>query len=510
MADKKKQKQPTNRTTPRLLKGFRDLAPEDILYRNRMLETIRTVYERYGFQPLETPALEYVDALGKFLPESETPEGGIFAFRFEDEEWVALRYDLTAPLSRYVALNRNTLPLPYRRYQYGPVYRLEKPDPGRYREFFQCDFDIVGAPLLAADAEVCMVLADAMEALGLARGNYLIRVNNRKLLNGLIELLGLPDPAADRSTDEVPLRILRAMDKLDKVGLDGVRHLLGKGRQDESGAFTPGAGLSDTQVERVIRFLETGQADRAGFCDRLGAMMEPSAIGCQGLEELREIHAHLTAAGYADDRVTFDTTVVRGLGYYTGPVVEVGLTFETPGDGPEVSRFGSVGGGGRYDTLIERFTGEQIPATGASIGVDRLLQALKTLGLTGAETGVCPVLVTVMDKNRLPDYQAIARELRAAGIPTELYLGGRNFKQQMKYADARNARIAVIAGGNEFDNGEVALKDLTLGRAVSEDYGEDREKWREERPAQVTVRREDLAGKVREMLDPLPNSQGLP
>ena len=486
------------RPSPRVAKGFRDLTPGTIVARRRMVETVCGVYERYGFTPLETPGIEYVDVLGKFLPEAETPAGGIFAFKYDDNEWVALRYDLTAPLSRYVAKNQQELGLPFRRYQAGNVWRLEKPEPGRFREFMQLDIDIVGAASTQADAEIVCVLAEAMEALGIPRGSYQVRLNDRKVLNGLLEKAGVPD---EKAAD-----VLRTLDKMDRLGVDGVKQLLGAGRRDTGsdkgeGDFTKGAELSPDQIETLLSFVSAGGDDRASYLSVVNDLVTGSTVGEEGLAEMTELDAILTERGVGTDQVVFSPAIVRGLAYYTGPVVEVVLTFPA-GEGEERREFGSVAGGGRYDDLIKRFTGQKVPATGASIGVDRLLAALQTLGKVDARAGTCPVLVTQMDKSARGTYQAFAERLRDAGIPTELYVGGGGVGKQMKYADRRGFSVAVIAGGDELAAGEVSLKDLRLGKELSqaEDVA-DRKAWLEKLPGQERFAQEQLVEKVREFLN---------
>ena len=482
-----------NRPVARLPRGLRDTFAGSVVARQRMIDTIRGVYERYGFAPLETPAFEYVDALGKYLPDGDIPAGGIFAFRDEDSSWVALRYDLTAPLSRIFSEHRNDLPIPFRRYQVGLVWRNERPGPGRFREFYQFDIDTVGSASMAADAEVCCVLAEALEALQISRGDYVIRVNDRKALNGVVEVAGLP------TDEQTSLTVLRAIDKLDRLGLEGVRQLLGAGRTDESGDFTEGAHLTESQAQRIIDLLSVKEDSRAKVCDRFEEIVRGSAVGQEGVAELREIDRFLTAAGYAEDRVVFDPTVVRGLAYYTGPVFEAALTFEVADEAGEKRQFGSVAGGGRYDYLVERFIGEKVPATGASIGVDRLLSALEALGKVATQDSSAPVVVTVMDKDRTLDYQKLTFELRGAGIAAEMYLGDGNFRDQLRYADARGAVVAVIAGSREFEGGQVSLKDLRLGRELSKQFTE-RQAWLKEQPAQVTVPVENFLSEVRAIL----------
>jgi len=486
------------RTEPRLLKGFRDLFGETLVRRRKMIDTILRVYARYGFSPLETPSLEYLDVVGKYLPDTDLPEGGVFAFRNPDDDWVALRYDLTAPLSRVVA-QYNELPLPYRCYQIGPVFRNEKPGPGRFREFFQCDFDTVGTTSMAADAEVAMVLADTLEELGIGRGDYLIRVNTRRILNGVLERAGIDVDESAEDESATWLTAVRAIDKLERVGKGGVAELLGKGRMDSSGDFARGADLEPAQIETVMRYVELPRGNRGGLCDLLAPLVEGSEIGERGLGELREIDALLTASGYTDERVTFDPSVVRGLAYYTGPVFEADLTFEITDENGVAKRFGSVAGGGRYDNLVERFLGRQIPGTGASIGVARLLAALETLDPASTLTEGRPVLVTTMDRDRITEYFRIAQELRTAGLAAEVYLGRKGIAGQIKYADKRDLPAVVIAGEDELAQGTVSIKDLALGRELARDV-QDREEWRRERPAQVTVARSDMISTLYEIV----------
>ncbi|MCO6381176.1 histidine--tRNA ligase [Oceanicola sp. 502str15] len=487
MAKVKKQPRPKAETP----KGFRDYFGAEVDERNAMLAEIARVYALYGFDPLETSGVETVEALGKFLPDVDRPNEGVFAWQEEDSGWVALRYDLTAPLARVAAQYRNDLPSPYRRYAMGPVWRNEKPGPGRFRQFYQCDADTVGSASPAADAEICAMLADTLEAVGIERGDYLVRVNNRKVLNGVLECMGLEEEGQRAA-------VLRTIDKFDKVGEAGVRELLGKGRKDDSGAFIDGVGLEPAQADPVVAFLTSkAEAAEETFANLRAAVGE-CAIGAEGIAELEQIAALLAAQGYGPDRIEVDPSVVRGLGYYTGAVFEAELTFEITDEKGRPRQFGSVAGGGRYDDLVKRFTGQAVPATGVSIGVDRLLAALRAKGRTsGAAAG--PVVVTVMDRDRMGDYQAMVGELRGAGIRAEVYLGNpKNFGNQLKYADKRASPVAVIQGGDEAERGVVQLKDLVLGAKLAE--GLTREEWAEQ-PAQVEVARDSLVAEVRKMLD---------
>jgi histidyl-tRNA synthetase len=503
MAKDKKQPRPRAETP----KGFQDYFGADVDERKQMLDAIAGVYHAYGFDALESSAVETVEALGKYLPDVDRPNEGVFAWQeADDETWLALRYDLTAPLARVYAQHRNDLPTPYRRYAMGPVWRNEKPGPGRFRQFYQCDADTVGSASMAADAEICAMLADTLEQVGIPRGDYVVRVNNRKVLNGVLEVvMRAHEPpliehglAYNMSLPDTYDAILRTIDKFDKVGEAGVRELLGKGRLDASGAYIDGVGLAKEQAEPVIAFLTSKGADNEATLANLRAAVGESAIGAEGVDELAEITALLAAQGYGPDRIVIDPSVVRGLGYYTGPVFEAELTFEITDDKGRPRQFGSVAGGGRYDDLVKRFTGQAVPATGISIGVDRLLAALRAKGRIGT-TARGPVVVTVMDRERMADYFAMVGELRRAGIRAEVYLGNpKNFGNQMKYADRRGAPIAIIEGGDEKARGVVQIKDLILGARIAESAT--LEEWKE-RPSQVEVSRKDFVAEVRKMLD---------
>ena len=476
MADKLSKPQKLKARLPR---GLADRGPAEIAATRHMVEAIRVVFERYGFEPVETPAIEYTDALGKFLPDQDRPNEGVFSFQDDDEQWLSLRYDLTAPLARYVAENFQNLALPYRSYRFGWVFRNEKPGPGRFRQFMQFDADTVGAASMAADAEMCMLAADTMEALGIPRGSYIVKVNNRKVLDGAMDRVHIPA--------EKRLTTMRAIDKLDRLGIDGVKMLLGKGRKDESGDFTKGAELLDSQIAGIVAAI-TGTSGHAGDA------------GTPGEEELSEIAKLVRAAGY-DDRVRIDKTVVRGLEYYTGPVYEVELTFEIKDEKGRPVRFGSVGGGGRYDGLVSRFRGEPVPATGFSIGVSRLQAALTHLGKISEKPAPGPVVVTIFDRDRVADYQRMVSALRAAKIRAELYLGNpkNNLGTQLKYADKRGAPCAIIQGGDEKARGEVQIKDLILGATLTDT--KDREDYlKKQAEAQFAVKEAALVEAVRTLL----------
>jgi histidyl-tRNA synthetase len=493
MNDKPKKPQKLKARLPR---GFVDREAHDIRAVNEMTAKIREVYEHYGFDPVETPLFEYTDALGKFLPDSDRPNEGVFSLQDDDEQWMSLRYDLTAPLARHVAENFQTIQLPYRTYRAGYVFRNEKPGPGRFRQFMQFDADTVGAAGVQADAEMCMMMADTLEALGIKRGDYVIRVNNRKVLDGVMEAIGLggDDKAGAR------LNVLRAIDKLDKFGPEGVKLLLGPGRKDESGDFTKGAGLNDEQIVKVLFFV--GIKDYTASAADLAKLLEGTTKGNEGVEELNTIGSLVTSAGYDSSRIKIDPSVVRGLEYYTGPVYEAELLFDVTNEKGEKVVFGSVGGGGRYDGLVSRFMGQPVPATGFSIGVSRLMTALKNLGKLGADEVIAPVVVCVMDRDTesLGRYQRMVQDLRHAGIRAEMYQGNpKNFGNQLKYADRRGSPLAIIQGGDERAQGVVQIKDLIEGKRLSGEIT-DNVTWREARVAQVSVKETELVERVREML----------
>lgn len=529
MADK------SEKTKARLPRGFADRSAEDIRAVEKMMATIRSVYELYGFEPVDQPMIEYTDALGKFLPDQDRPNEGVFSFQDDDDQWLSLRYDLTAPTARFVAENFDKLPKPYRSYRSGWVFRNEKPGPGRFRQFMQFDADTIGTPGVAADAEMAMMMADVMEALGL-KGRYVVRINNRKVLDGLLDTIKLsgPENAGRR------LALLRSIDKLDRLGVSSVLELLTTGRTDESGDRTQGVGLSSDAAKKVLNFV-TGEGEVWSDVERFAqptrdewilsradlqtftklkdagperyfynsrrlvenwmSLVGSSETGKQGVEELQTILSIIEAAGYGSNRIRIDPSVVRGLEYYTGPVFEAELLAEIPNDEGQIVRFGSVGGGGRYDGLVSRFRGEPVPATGFSIGVSRLMTALKNLGKIDTSDVIAPVVVLVMDKDTesLGRYQKMVADLRAAGIRSEMYLGGAGMKAQLKYADRRGSPVAIIQGGDERSRGEVQIKDLIEGARLSAEITDNAE-WRAARPAQVTVAEGDLVGEVKKIL----------
>ncbi len=486
---------PAFRPLARSPRGFQDRRARDLRAERTILLAVAEVYERFGFEVLETSAFEYADALGKFLPDSDRPNEGVFALQDDDEHWMALRYDLTAPLARFYAQNRETLPKPFRRYAFGTVWRNEKPGPGRYREFIQCDADTVGSARPEADAEILALAVAGLEAAGLARGAAVLKVNNRKLLDGLFQNAGVEN-------DGQKLAALRAVDKYDRLGWEGVRDLLGEGRLDESGAFTRGAQLPFQAIESIESFLgcvENADLSRADILAIL-AKLPLGEAGEAGLGELASISKALAALGVGEDQVKLDPTIVRGLEYYTGAVFEADMLLKTADERGQPVRFGSVGGGGRYDDLVARFTGESVPATGFSFGVSRLVAALRAAGREPGSAARGPVVVIAFSQERMADYFAIAGELRGAGIAAEVYLGGSGMKAQMKYADRRVSPAAIIVGDDELAAGTVTVKDLDLGRALAAQVS-DNKAWKSERPGQAVIPRGELVPHLRRILE---------
>lgn len=473
-------------------RGFADRRGATLARERAIVEKVLGVYEAWGFERLETSAFEYADALGKFLPDQDRPNEGVFALTDDDDQWMALRYDLTAPLARFVAENYDALPKPYRRCAAGPVWRNEKPGPGRFREFWQCDADTVGTPSPAADAEIIAMACAALEAAGVERGKYVLKYSSRRVLDGVLAASEVP--AEDVKTR---LSVLRAIDKLDRLGAGGVKDLLGAGRKDESGDFTRGAELMPAQIDLILRFFGGG--------DVMASMREYEAIfeKSGALGELEQIQSSLAALG-ATEQTKLDASIVRGLEYYTGAVFEAELLGETKDDAGNLIRFGSVGGGGRYDDLVSRFKGQPIPATGFSVGVSRLAAALTAQEEALASDG--PVVVLPFDANAMGACMAMAAELRDAfakrGIKrgAEVYLGGSGPKAQLKYADKRGAPAAVIVGGDEVANNTVSIKNLRLGAALAA-TAEDREAWTKARDeVQKTYPRSELVARVLDIL----------
>lgn len=470
----------TGTVEARVSRGLRDLLPDQMLARQWMIDTIRGVYELYGFVPLATPAIEYLDVLSGSAGQ-ETAQS-IFTVSNPEKEELGLRFDLTVPLARVVSQYRD-LPRPFRRYQVSPVWRADKPGPGRYREFTQFDLDSVGVESEIADTEIIAGMCDSLEALEV--GPFQVRFSSRGILNLLLAYAGIP---AEQGAD-----VFRVLDKLDKVGREKVRLELTTGYVDSSGDPIRGVGLASEQVDKIERFLRIRSDDRREVVSQLRETFE----GVEGAESeiglVERISNHLYALGYGNDRVSLDLSIARGLAYYTGPVFEAVLL-----DAPQ---FGSVFGGGRYDDLVMRFLGEKVPAVGASMGVDRLLAALVHLGRAGRRKATAKVLITNMDSGLQDDYVAMTWELRRAGIPTELYLGAaKGPGKQLKYADAWGVPIAVLYGSNEKEKGIVTLKDMEMGRRRAEALA-NRQEWLEERPGQREMPRSELVSAVKEMLE---------
>ncbi len=485
-----------SRPEARAPRGFADRRGRDLVTERRLVQRVSEVYERWGFGPLDTGAFDYADALGKFLPDADRPNEGVFALQDDDDQWMALRYDLTAPLARFAAQNWETLPKPFRRYAFGPVWRNEKPGPGRFREFVQCDADTVGSDRPEADAEIIAMACEGLQAAGLPAGQAVIRVSNRKLFDGLFEAGGVTDPIQK-------LTALRAIDKFDRLGWEGVSLLLGEGRLDESGDYTKGANVPKAVAATIEAFLASAGDGALSRADTLNRIAQAGGLGATGesaLHELAAIDRALNAMRVGEEAVRFDPTIVRGLEYYTGAVFEAELLLETIDDKGRAVRFGSIGGGGRYDDLVARFTGERLPATGFSFGVSRLASALRAAGRGDDEAVRGPVVVIVFSQDDMQHYLDAVSELRSAGIAAELYLGRAGMKAQMKYADRRGAPAAVILGGDEIAAGQVTIKDLDAGRALAAGIS-DNEAWKAERPGQRIAPRAELVATVRAIVD---------
>lgn len=479
MAKEKKQK--IQRVKPQVLKGFRDYPPQEQIAREKMIATVREVFELMGFLPLQTASLERADILlGPHYNEDSLKE--LFGFTGPDEVEMALRYEFTLSLARYVASQPN-LPLPFRRYQYGNVWRVDKPGPGRFREFMQFDIDIVGTKNLLADAEIIAAMVGTMEHLGIER--FKVRYSNRKILNGLVKWAGI-DP--ERGPD-----VMRVLDKFEKQGKDAVLQELDKGRIDDSGAKIPGLEFPQNQITRIEQFIDEALLSKTEPIAWVKNTLAGIAEAEEGVKELMGIQAHLADLGVSEGKSEVDLTIVRGLGYYTGPVFETTLL-----DNPD---YGSVFSGGRYDNLVDRFQGQSVPAVGSSIGIDRLLAALIALNALPMTTATSKVLVTVMDRDRLPDYLAILKELRAAGIASEVYAGDtKNLTKQVKYGDKVGIPIAVIAGSDEFAAGQVTVKNLAAGASQAKQT-EDREEWLKAEGFQETISRDQLLTHIQKMLE---------
>jgi len=464
---------------PRLSRGLRDLLPDQMLARQQMVDIIRRVYENYGFVPLSTPAVEFLDILSGTA--GQEAQQSIFRVTNPEKEELGLRFDLTVPLARVVAQYPD-LPRPFRRYQVASVWRADKPDKGRYREFTQFDLDSIGVESEIADTEILAGMCDTLDALGLP--GYLVRFSSRAVLNLLLEFA---DIAAEQSVD-----VFRVLDKLDKVGLDKVKLELMQGYKDDSGDTIRGVGLSADQVDRIQRFLAVKGDSRTEVVAQVRELFASLESAPAQIDLVERISNHLYALGYGDEKVSLDLSIARGLAYYTGPVFEAIL--------PDAPQFGSVFGGGRYDNLVMRFLGQRIPAVGASIGVDRLLAALTHLGRIGKQKATARVLITNMDQSLNADYMAMTWELRRARIPAELYLGvAKGPGKQLKYADQYDIPLAILYGSNEKEQGTVTIKDLVAGRERMKPTA-DRKEYLAERAGQVTVPRSELVASIRRML----------
>jgi len=469
----------TNTVEPRVSRGLRDLLPDQMLARQSMIDTIRRVYELYGFVPLSTPAIEFLDVLSGSA--GQEAQSSIFRVTNPENEALGLRFDLTVPLARVIAQYKE-LPRPFRRYQVSPVWRADKPDKGRFREFTQFDLDSVGTESEVADTEVIAGMCDTLSALNV--GRYIVRFSSRAILNLLLDFAGI---SAEQGVD-----VFRVLDKLDKVGLDKVSRELMNGYRDESGDTIRGVGLSADQVDRIKRFLDIKSDSRHDVVSSVRELFAGLDHAASQIDVVEKISNHLYNLGYGDDRVSLDLSIARGLAYYTGPVFEAILL-----DAPQ---FGSVFGGGRYDDLVMRFLGERIPAVGASIGVDRLLAALAHLGRVDTRKATARVLVTNMDRAMTDDYLQLTWELRRANIPTEFYIGtAKRLGKQLEYADQYDIPLAILCGSNEKAQGVVTVKNMAAGRAKAS-LLDDRSKWLAERPGQTTLPRDRLVEGIRDLL----------
>lgn len=473
-------KKKTKKIKPEVLKGFKDYPPADEIARQKLVTVFREVFESFGFSPLQTPALEKVETL-KGAEYGADNLGTIFNFTGPEDVPMALRFELTASLARFVAGNPE-LPLPFRRYQFGPVWRVDKPGPGRFREFTQFDIDTVGTTSMLADAEVMAAICRSFEKLGLP--NYRVRYSNRKILNGLAELIGVP---REKTGD-----VFRVIDKLEKQGMEAVKLELGPGRKDSSGDPIPGLFLPQKQIEQLIEFLGLKGSQQKSDLDVVADYLHDAPEAVEGITELRQIGEFMQQLGTPVERAQVDITVVRGLGYYTGPVFETVLD-----DIPEV---GSVFAGGRYDGLVERFLGRKIPAVGASAGIDRLLAALMLKGKIASETTITQVLVTVMDKDKMPKYIKILNQIRESGIRAEIFLGETtNLTRQLKYADRVGIPVAVILGSDELADGKVTIKNLIAGREKAVGVA-NREEWLAAENIQETIPEADMISYLEKLL----------
>ncbi len=431
---------------PGLPPGFEDRWNKKLLLKKKLIEIIENNFLKFGFTPLETPSFEISKNIGSFLANDESNSMSD-VFTFEDKtEQITLRYDLSSPLSRFVAQNYRELPFPYKRYAVGNVWRNEKSGNARYREFTQADVDIIGNVNSGeADAEICNIIADTLTKCGLNDKQFKVSISNRKIVQGLINNLKISNKTQE-------LKVIRAIDKLDRVGLKGVEDLLKKERKDSSGAVTRGAGLSDEQASEILNFLKINNLK-----DLKSALKNP--LSAEGIKETEDLLEILSYGKYAK-LIQPNFTIVRGLDYYDGFCVETNINFKVKNlKGKEID-IGSIASGGRYDKLISRFKGTDLPGTGMSIGVDRLLFVLKQINSIKVNNNE-PVLVCILDNKYLKKYYEILDYLRENGINSELYLdSSKNLKKQLTYADKKGCPVAVIMGDTEFKENKYTLKNL--------------------------------------------------
>ena len=432
---KKMTKDKKNKPSKELPLGFVDRQEKELLVRDFIISKIKEVMIIYGFQYLETPSFEYAESIGKFLPDKDRPDEGVFSFQ-DENKWLSLRYDLTAPLARYVAKNYLEIPKPFKRYQLGTVWRNEKPGPGRFREFLQFDADYVGTKSLRADAELCVMVSEILEKCGLNKEEYIIKISSRKITEELFKKINIDN-------NEQKLIALRALDKIDRLGWDGVKQLLGEGRKDKSGDFTQGANLSSSNIDIIEK--------------ELGKKLPET----EDLLEILKIFNDYDFINYE-----FDPSIIRGLEYYTGPIFEVNLKFDVKNTKGQVIQFGSIGGGGRYDNLVNNFGNFEAPATGVSIGLDRLVYALmqkKEFKINQSK----PIVICIFDKNLMKNYIKLQTTLRDAGISVEIYPGENKLKKQMEYANKIKSPAVILYGEDEIKSGKLTLRDLNSGKEKS-------------------------------------------
>ena len=474
----------TFKPTSELPNGFADRQEEELLIRDLLISNIKKIMSKYGFQYLETPSFEYTDSIGKFLPDKDRPSEGVFSFE-DEKKWLSLRYDLTAPLARYAAKNFDSLPRPFKRFQLGTVWRNEKPGPGRFREFLQFDADYIGTSNLFSDAELCFLISEILNSCGLEKSEFIIKISNRKLSKGLLEKLNITDEQKQSIT-------LRAIDKLDRVGAEGVQYLLGKGRKDKSGDFTKGAELEESQIKEIINFLNIKNLSDKNF-ERIREIAADNKSMNDGIKELELMEKYFSLFNFTN--YIFDPTVVRGLEYYTGPIFEANLTFGVKNNKGQEIEFGSVGGGGRYDDLVKRFNNQDCPSTGISVGLDRLIYAILQKNKIKAEKKN-PVLICVFDEKYMDFYIKILNVLRSKNISAEIYSGSSNIKSQFKYADKRGCDFVILCGDDEVSKNVVTIKNLNVGKQMSENI-KDRSEWKQSSEAQKTVAFDQLLNEIK-------------